>query len=81
MGSIDGKYLKGLKFKFADRKKVKVEGGPDRIEYTPKVRPLLPSDVLSWKVRGNELTLVAADGQKHVVPYTENKVKMPAAAN
>jgi len=78
MKKIESKHLKGLTFRYSEGKKVKTEGGPDRIEYTAKERDLTPLDVLSWKDNGNEISLVAADGRKHVIPIKENKVRVAA---
>ena len=56
---IDKKLLAGLKFKSSEKGE---EGG-----YVPTKRPLTPADVLDWKDNGASVTIVAADGQKHIV--------------
>lgn len=64
--AIDEKYLKGLKFSSSEGKKVKGENG-DKIKHTPVERDLKPADVLDWKDNGESVTIVTADGRKHVV--------------
>jgi len=59
-------WLKGRKFHDAVPKKVKKDGREVRV-YEPRERALKEEDVLAWKVRGNEVSIVTADGQKFTV--------------
>jgi len=60
--AIDKKHLAGLKFKSS--KKVKTDDG---VKHQAFERALQPTDVLAWSDQGATVTIVAADGQKHVV--------------
>lgn len=60
--AIDKKLLEGLVYKSSKPKKTE-EG----TVHVPTERPLQPGDVLDWKDNGNTVTIVAGDGQKHVV--------------
>lgn len=59
---IDEKYLAGLVFKSSKQKKTD-EGTAN----VPTERPLTQADVLDWKDNGPTVTIVTADGQKHLV--------------
>jgi hypothetical protein len=64
---FDRKWLNGLKFSTTRIEKVKGEDGKVEKKIMPVIRPLKEDDLLDWKVRGNQVVLVAADGQKHRV--------------
>ncbi|MBC8018604.1 MAG: hypothetical protein H7X83_08815 [Verrucomicrobia bacterium] len=68
--AIDAKYLEGLLFKSSKQKKTE-----DGLVNIPTERQLTPADVLDWKDNGPSLTIVTADGQKHVVSKKVEKVK------
>jgi hypothetical protein len=67
MAQVEAKYLKGLKFTGATSKEV-VVNGKKRKKWTPFERALVPADVLAFAERGDNIVIVAADGQKHIVP-------------
>lgn len=65
---LDTAWLNGLKFRGAKSEKKVVDGRPKLIP-VPYERALQVSDVLSYRVaeEAGTVTLVTADGQKHVV--------------
>lgn len=71
---IDPKYLKGLSFRYSERKEVNKDGRKV-FEYTPKERPMEASDILSWKEEEREVVMVTADGRKIRVPRKREKEK------
>lgn len=71
---IDAKYLKGLKFRTSEAKKVK-ENGADKTKYIPVERDLTQDDVLDWKDNGDSVTIVTKDGQKYGVSKSPDKDK------
>ncbi|MCE5265723.1 MAG: hypothetical protein LLG97_19615 [Deltaproteobacteria bacterium] len=80
MEQIDGKLLKGLKFRTAEEKVVQDENGGKKKKYFPIERQLKPEDVLSWKDLGDAVSIVAGDGQKHRVekePAEDGKKAKP----
>ncbi|GER92682.1 hypothetical protein A45J_0400 [hot springs metagenome] len=71
---IDAKYLKGLKFRTSEAKKVK-EDGEEKVRHTPVERDLTTDDVLDWKDKGDSVTVVTKDGQKYNVSKTPSKTE------
>lgn len=71
---IDAKYLKGLKFRTSEEKVV-TEDGRKVKKYVPVERDLTPDDVLDWKDYGDDVVIVTADGQKHVVSKNPKKTE------
>jgi len=69
---IDAKFLKGLKFRTSEMRKVK-DDGRDKMKGFPVERDLTPEDVLDWKDNGESVSIVTADGQKYNVPKKEEK--------
>lgn len=69
---IDSKYLKGLKFRTSESKKVK-EGGAEKTRFFPVERDLTQDDVLDWKDNGDSVVIVTKDGQKYNVSKTPEK--------
>jgi len=65
--TIEGKYLKGLKFKTAEAKREQDENGRKKVKHFPVERPLKAEDVLDWKDLGATVVIVAGDGRKHRV--------------
>ncbi|HRR40145.1 MAG TPA: hypothetical protein P5244_02815 [Syntrophales bacterium] len=63
---FNAKWLEGLTFSTSKEEKVKTDGG-DRTNHVPETRPLTAADVLSWRIDGQEVVIVAADGRKHRV--------------
>ena len=61
---FDPKWIKGLAC--CDTKKEEIEDG-EELRHVPVKRALRPGDVLGWKVYGNEVVIVTADGRKHRV--------------
>lgn len=59
---IDAKYLKGLVYQSSEPRKTE-----DGTRHVPTSRDLEPADVLNWKDNGATVTIVTADGRKHVV--------------
>lgn len=59
---FDKKWLKGLKF--STTKVEKIDGKEKRV---PVVRLLTEAEVLSWRIDGKQVVIVAADGKKHRV--------------
>lgn len=59
---FDAKWLKGLRYSTTE-----VQGKGKDAKRVPVSRPLKEDDVLGWKVRGNEVVIVAADGKKYRV--------------
>jgi hypothetical protein len=57
---IDAKYLAGLKYRTS--KPGEVGGKPVPVE-----RDLTPKDVIGWSGTETTITIVTADGQKHLV--------------
>ena len=64
---FDTVWLKGLKFTSSSTLKPDAPGA--RPKHVPTSRPLLEEDVLSYTVGEEAVTLVASDGQKHVVEF------------
>lgn len=60
--AIDKKFLAGLKHRSSKQKSKE-----EKNVFIPTERPLQPGDVLDWSEKGNILTIVTADGQKHKV--------------
>lgn len=56
------KWLKGLELSTTE-----IRGKEKEKKRVPVTRPLKESDVLSWKIYGDEVAIVAADGKKHRV--------------
>lgn len=72
---IDAKHLKGLRYRTSEGRKVN-EDGRDIVKHVSTERPLKPEDVLDWRDTGDDIVLVAADGQKHtVVKVKETAIK------
>lgn len=65
---IDKKHLEGLVYRSAKQKKT--EEGTVNV---PTERALAVGDVLNWKDNGASVTIVAGDGQKHVVTKKAEK--------
>lgn len=63
---LDPAWLDGLTFQTATQEKRIVEGRP-RMVATPVERELMPEDVLGYRVSGNQVFIVAADGKKYTV--------------
>ena len=74
MAQVEAKYLKGLKFTGATSKEV-VVNGKKRKKWTPFERALVPADVLAFAERGDNIVIVAGDGQKHIVPRAQKAAK------
>lgn len=65
--AFDPKWLKSLTFATTRKEKVKGDDGEVREKRVPFTRPLEEDDLLDWKVYGQEVVLVTADGRKHRV--------------
>lgn len=65
---IDAKYLKGLVYRSSNPEK-----SEEGVRHVPTKRDLEPADVLDWKDNGDTVTIVTADGQKHVVSKKAEK--------
>ena len=63
---LDPTWLEGLAFRGAKQEKKIVDGRP-RLIGKSFTRPLLPDDVLSHRVDGDQVIIVSGDGQKHTV--------------
>lgn len=61
--AIDPKFLAGLYYRSSEPQKD--DAGATR--HVPTKRPLEPGDVLDWKDNGPTVTIVTADGKKHLV--------------
>lgn len=68
--NIDQKFLKGLKFKGAERKIIEKDGRKT-VQGVPYERPLKPEDVIGMKDNGDSIVIVTADGQKYTVSKKE----------
>jgi hypothetical protein len=74
---IDAKHLAGLTFRGADQKEVEEEGRKKLVS-TPFTRDLTPADVLDWVDKGDAVSFVTADGQKHLVSKKPAKAEEKA---
>ena len=63
---LDQKYLKGLNFSDAEEKEIE-DGGVKKKKMVPRIQPLQPAHVLSWKEDGKEIVIVTKDGKKYRV--------------
>jgi hypothetical protein len=72
--SIDAKYLDGLTFRDVKQQKVKTEDG-DMMKMFPFDRPLTPDDVLDWVDKGDTVSIVTGDGQRHIIDKKSGKEK------
>ncbi len=66
MAKIDAELLKGLKFR-TSREITRMEEGKEVKSFVPNEVPLTTENVLSHRDKGDQVIIVAADGQKHVV--------------
>jgi len=74
--AIEAKYLMGLTITVLAEKKIKGADG-EEIRRVPVERELTPEDVLDWKDKGDAVTIVAADGTKHIVSKRGGEEKDP----
>ena len=63
---IDAKYLAGLTFRSAEKKKTTVNG-EEKTVFVPTERELTVDDVLAVRDTGSEMIFVTGDGQKYTV--------------
>jgi len=79
MEGFNSKWLTGKKFRSSKAKKVE-ENGRKKTVYEASERAMKQEDVLSFRVDGDQVTIVTADGQKFTVTDTPDKkpAKTPA---
>lgn len=64
--TFDKKWLDRLTFSTSTQEKVKTDSG-EHVQHVPVTRPLTEKEVLSWRIDGEVVVIVAADGRKHRV--------------